>query len=107
VSETSKMHFLKISGIVHGIKKPEFEQTIKFVFGQVTKDCIERSLAAEVQSENAYYFYTTWKSEVALKKFMESEEYQLVRGVYDALGVLEKIEFGYDVEINTIRIGHL
>jgi hypothetical protein len=105
--EKSKMHFLRISGIVKRIKKYEFENTVKFVFRLFTDDCIEHSLAAEIQSKNAYYFYTSWKSEAALKKFMESEEYQLVRGAYDALGVLEKIEFGYDVEINTIRINYL
>jgi len=101
------MHFLKISGVVERTKKIEFEQTVKFVFGQFTADCMERSLSAEIFDEDTFYFFTTWKSEDALKKFMESEEYQLVRGVYDALGVLEKIEFGYGAEINTIHINYV
>jgi hypothetical protein len=107
MSETTKMHFLKISGIVTLAKKREFEHTIKFASELLTRDCVEISFGNEIFQRDAYYFFTCWVSAQALKKFMSSEEYHLIRSAYDALGLLHKIEIGYDVEIKTIRINQL
>jgi hypothetical protein len=102
--EIDNVHFLKISGIVDKFKKSEFIGTVKFACNLLPSDCIERSLANEILEEDLYYFFSLWSTRTALRGFMESEEYQLIRGAYDALGILKKIEFGYGNEIRRIRI---
>jgi hypothetical protein len=107
MSETAKIHFLKISGIVTLAKKREFEHTIKFACELLPQECVERSFGNEILQRDVYYFFTSWVSTRALKEFMGSEEYHFVRSAYDALGLLNKIEIGYDVEVDTIRINQL
>ncbi len=104
MSVESRLHFLKISGWAYEHKKFELENTVKFACGLVSDECIERSLSMESLFGDKYYFFTSWITEEALRKFIESEEYQLVRSAFDALGVLQKIEIGFDNKITTIFI---
>jgi hypothetical protein len=104
MSELSRLHFLKISGTVDPQKKMEFESAIKFACGLMLPQCIERSLSTEILFGHQYYFFTSWFTENALRKFMQSEEYQLIRSAFDALGTLRKIEIGYNLVIKTIHI---
>jgi len=106
MSELDIIHFLKISGVIVQHKRPEFESTVKYACGLIVHDCLEKSLSVGVFSTNTYYFFSEWVSETALKKFIQSEEYQLIRTAYDVLGFLQKIEIGYHVAIKTIRINH-
>jgi hypothetical protein len=104
MSEISIIHFLKITGLIDGDKKNEFEQTVKFACTLMSTQCMESNLSADITFDNIYYFFISWSSENALKIFFESNEYQLVRSAYDALGLLQKIEIGYNAEIKTIHI---
>jgi hypothetical protein len=106
MDEKSHVHFLKISGLVANNKKKEFEQTVQFVFNQLPAVCTERSLAIDFQKQERYYFYSVWQNESSLKKFMESEEYQLIRGAYEALGYYEKTVFGPGTEIKYMPDKH-
>jgi hypothetical protein len=106
MSEISIIHFLKITGMIDGQKKNEFERTVKFACGPMCSECIEMSLSVEIAFNEVYYFFISWSSEKALRIFIDSNEYQLVRSAYDALGVLQKIEIGYNAEIKTIHIYH-
>jgi hypothetical protein len=90
--------------VQHG--KREFENTVKYACSLMPVECTEKNLSVEIFAENIYYFFSEWTTEAALKKFIQSEEYQLIRSAYDALGVLHKIDIGYHVEIKTIRIHH-
>ena len=85
-------------------KKYEFERTVKFVGGMLSSECIEHSLSTETNADDTYYYFISWPSEKALKIYIESNDYELVRSAYDALGVLQKIEIGYNAEIKTIHI---
>jgi quinol monooxygenase YgiN len=87
-------HFLKVSGEIAGNKGKEFEQTIRFVFNQLPPECTERSLSLDIHNEGHYFFFSLWLNERALKKFLNSEEYQLIRGAYDALGAMEISVYG-------------
>jgi quinol monooxygenase YgiN len=87
-------HFLKVSGDIAGNKGKEFEQTIRFVFNQLPFECIERTLSLDIHQEGHYYFFSLWSGEPALKKFLNSEEYQLISCAYDALGMLEVSFYG-------------
>ena len=107
MSELSSLHFLKITGLIDRQKKDEFEGTVKFACALLSPECIERSLSVEILFGDHYYFFVSWSTEEALRIFIQSNEYQLVRSAYDALGVLEKIEIGYNAEIKTIHIHHL
>ena len=104
--EIDDMHFVKISGMVSDSKKSEFIHTVKFACNLMSTACMERSLSNEMLEENTYYFFSSWSTESALQEFMQSNEYQLIRGAYDAIGTLNKIEFGYGNKIRRIRINH-
>jgi len=104
MSELKIIHFLKISGAIAEEKKVEFENTIRYAIGRLNDQCLVRQLSAGILENGGYYFFTEWVTEPALKKFILSEEYHLIRTAYDVLGVLQKIEIGYNVQIQTILI---
>jgi hypothetical protein len=106
MSECHTIHFLKISGMIADDSKREFVNTIRHACGLFQDDCLAKNLSAEIFATDAYYFFSQWITETALRKFIQSEEYQLIRTAYDVMGVLEKIEIGYNVEIKTIRINY-
>jgi hypothetical protein len=106
MSDLRTIHFLKISGMIAENRKPEFENMVKYACGLMPEECLEKTLSVEVSEENNYYFFSEWSTGQSLKKFIQSEEYKLIRSAYDVLGVLHKIEIGYHVEIKTIRIHH-
>ena len=100
------IHFLKISGMIAEHRKREFENTVKYACGLMPQECREKKLSVEIFAGDTYYFFSEWSTEPALRKFIDSEEYQLIRTAYDVLGVLHKIEIGYHVAIKTIHINH-
>ena len=102
--DLSTIHFLKISGMIVQHRKREFENTVRYACEMMTKDCLEKTLSIDIFAGDVYYFFTEWCTESALRKFLQSEEYQLIRSAYDVLGILDKIEIGYNAEIKTIRI---
>jgi hypothetical protein len=106
MSDLRIIHFLKISGMIVQHSKREFENTVKYACGMIADECLEKKLSVEIFNRDTYYFFTEWSTEEALKKFIQSEEYQLIRSAYDVLGVLHKIEIGYHVAIKTIHINH-
>ena len=87
-------------------KKREFENMVKYACALLPEECLDKILSVEIFTDNTYYFFSEWATEPALRKFIQSEEYQLIRTAYDVLGVLHKIEIGYHAEIKTIRINH-
>jgi hypothetical protein len=104
MSELQIIHFLKISGMISEGSRREFENTVRHACGLFPGDCLVKNLSVEIFTDDTYYFFSQWETETALRKFIQSEEYQLIRTAYDVLGVLEKIEIGYHIEIKTIRI---
>ena len=106
MSELQIIHFLKISGMISDFRKREFENIIRDVCELFPDECLVKNLSAKVFAADTYYFFSQWNTETALKKFIQSEEYQLIRTAYDVMGVLEKIEIGYHVEIKIIHIHH-
>jgi hypothetical protein len=106
MSDLRIIHFLKISGMIVQHKEREFEHTVRYACGLMPDDCLEKTLSAEIFADNTYYFFSEWSTEHALRKFIQSEEYQLIRSAYDVLGILDKIEIGFHVQIKTIRINH-
>lgn len=87
-------YFLKISGWVHDSKKKEFEQTIRFVFNQLPQECFQRNLTNDKNAGELYSFSSLWINERSLLKFMESQEFLLIKGAYSALGALKTVIHG-------------
>ncbi len=103
-NEKPQIHFVRISGTIAAGKKKEFEQTVRFVFNQLPLACSDRNLAIDCQNEAAYSVYTEWLNEPALKKFMGSDEFQLIRGAYLALGKPGKTVCGSAQEIKSLPL---
>lgn len=86
--------FLQISGEISINKEKEFQQTIRFVFNQLSPDCQERRLTEDVHMKGYYVFFSAWKNRQSFKKFMDSEEFGLIKGAYVTLGLLDQIITG-------------
>jgi hypothetical protein len=93
---------MKISGAIDRSKKKEFEQTVRFVFNRICDAGTERQLYVEVNDDSVYHFYLEWQNELSLKKFRESEEYELMIGAYIALGRLGKTMYGYGHQVKNL-----
>jgi hypothetical protein len=101
--DEDSLHFLKMSGIIAGNKEKEFEQTVQFVFNQLSSECLQKVLSIDMHTKDYYHIYCLWTNAVALKKFMGSIELQLIKGAFDTLGSLEQTVFGTCVEKPSIR----
>ena len=85
----SKPYLLKISGSISVEKRKEFEQTVRFVFKLLPDSCFSSHLALDVFNDNLYHLFTLWKSEVDLGKFKRSNEYNVIKGSFQTLGILD------------------
>jgi hypothetical protein len=104
--EKNTPHFLRISGDVPDNKRREFEQTFKFVFNQLPDDCIERSLSADVFEDGHYHFFSLWLTGTAMKLFMSSVEFQLLRGAYFTLGEEENTVHG-PIDVQSFHVTNM
>jgi hypothetical protein len=98
MEESHIAHFLKISGRIPNAKKKEFEQTIRFVFNQLPRECIQRELSFDINNEGQHSVFLLWLNEQSLLKFMESDEFLLIKGAYSALGAMNTITHGISNE---------
>ena len=106
--EKNSPHFLRISGYVPGNKRREFEQTVKFVFNQLSNDCIEHSLSKDIFVEGHYHFFSVWLTDSAVKLFMSSREFQLLSGAYYTLGDDdERLVHGPVADIQVFRVSNM
>ena len=104
--EKNTPHFLRISGDVPENKRREFEQTFKFVFNQLPAECIEHSLSNDVFVDGHYHFFSLWLTGRAMKLFMSSVEFQLLRGAYFTLGDEEKTIHG-PIDIQSFAVSNM
>ena len=88
--ESDMNSFLVISGHIKESKRREFEQTFRLASSTIAQNCLMHNLAADVNKDGCYHFFSLWENENAMKKFTESEEYILVNGAFHALGFMEK-----------------
>jgi len=86
--------FLIISGRIDESKRNEFEQTFRLASGTMTSGCILHNLSADTSKERYYHFFSLWTSESALKRFIESAEYQMMSGAFQTLGYIDQAYTG-------------
>jgi quinol monooxygenase YgiN len=89
-----KIYFLKLTGSIPEQKQKEFEQTFRFVFNQISKECLEHHLAGDVNFSDRYHFYSSWPSANSLAIFLNSQEFRVLQGAYETLGTLDNAERG-------------
>jgi quinol monooxygenase YgiN len=85
----NNIYSLKITGSIIGEKHKEFQQTVQFVFNHLSPGCLVHALALDVFQPNVYHLFTMWNSKEALALFKISNEYQLLKGAYQTLGLYE------------------
>jgi hypothetical protein len=86
--------FLVISGQITESKRREFEQTYRLAISTLTGNCLAHSLSYEPVKDGYYHFFSLWTDEETLKKFMDSMEYQLMKGAFHALGSMDRLLTG-------------
>jgi hypothetical protein len=103
-----KRSLLKISGTIGAAKHKEFEQTIRFVLNLLPPTCIASHLSQDVFRPDMYHVFTLWITSNDLARFKDSNEYQLIRGAFQALGFLDMALEGDLAEAQTFDIhnGH-
>ena len=84
--ENSMNFFLIISGQIVQSKKKEFEQTFRLALSVKTEDCLVYNLSADISKDGYYHFFSLWMSDEALKRFMDSTDYELMNGAFHVLG---------------------
>lgn len=95
----SELHFLKMSGMVPPGKHKEFEQTFKFVLNQLSPDCLQFSLSADIFVADLYHFFSLWRSSASLAGFCKSQEFQVLEGAFRTLGTPGQNNSGKLVDI--------
>lgn len=85
----NNQHFLKMTGWVPQNKRKEFEQTFRFVEIQRSPDCLHFKLTVDIFTPNEYHFFSVWPSKESLEAFCVSQEFQVLRGAFQTLGLSE------------------
>lgn len=82
-----RAYLLKISGSIGPSKQKEFEKTIRFVFNMLPSGCLGSHLVLDAFYPNHYYVLTLWRSNSELFAFRHSDEFSIIKGSFDTLGV--------------------
>lgn len=104
ISDT--LYFLKISGDVRIGKHREFQQTIQFIINQLPKQCVSHNLAVDIHNTQLYHFFTVWQSDEALTAFRESNEFNLLKGAFQTLGVYGETLIGNSEDFQLFEVKH-
>lgn len=95
--------FLKLSGVIAENNTKEFVQTFKYVFSQLSAECLQKNLSVDCLSAGHYYFFSLWSSPGSLKNFMKSEEFLMIEGAFETLGAANKKLNGQLMDIEIFR----
>lgn len=105
--ERDNLYFLKISGTVSAGKQREFQQTVQFVFKQLSPSCLNHNLTLDVHTVELYHVYTLWDSEAALHAFKKSNEFELIKGAFQTLGSYKDTLSGRWADVQLFEVNHL
>ena len=97
--ERENLYFLKISGTVTTGKQREFQQTVQFVFNQLSSNCLNHNLTLDVHIPALYHLYSLWNSEDSLHAFRSSHEFELIKGAFQTLGSYKDTMSGRWVDV--------
>lgn len=87
-------YFLRISGKVNAESKQEFQQTVQFLFNHLPPDCLEKSLSLNVRDADLYHIYLLWVSKIAMRRFKQSHDFEVLNGAWETLGQICEIQSG-------------
>jgi len=100
------LYFLKISGLISKTKQQEFQQTVQFIFNQLSNACLGRNLALDVINPGLYHFYSVWKTEDSLIAFKNSHEFELLMGAFKTLGKYEQTMTGKKSDLQLFELNY-
>jgi len=98
--------FLMISGHIASNKQKEFEQTFSIGFNNLPKTCLKYTLSEDTNNPGLFHFFSVWKDKNAFLTFKGSHEFQLLNGVFHALGSVDQVISGnvFDNDMNHYSI---
>src|SRR5688572_9051796 len=100
----NNIYFLKITGSISWEKHREFQQTVQFVFNHISAGCLVHVLALDVFKPDLYHLFTMWSSREALAIFKRSNEYQLLKGAFQTLGLYESTINGKLADVQMFEV---
>jgi hypothetical protein len=93
-----------MSGFVPLSKHKEFEQTFRFVSNQVSPDCMQFSLAADIFVANEYHYYSLWPTAESLDAFCRSKEFLVIEGAFQTLGSQDQDIRGKKIDMQSFEL---
>jgi hypothetical protein len=105
--EKKHSYFLKISGSIAIGKQREFQQTVQFIFNHLPADCVIHNLALDLHVSNLYHLFTLWETEQSLQAFRSSNEFELLKGAFQTLGVYNGALTGKWADVQLFDLNHL
>ncbi len=88
-------------------KQKEFHQTVRFILNHLSADCLGSNLAHDVNDADLYHFYSLWSSEGSLRKFENSNEFQMLKGAFKTLGNYQDTMWGKKSELTLFDLNNL
>ena len=95
-----KVYIVKISGFIPEHKYHEFEQSVHELNRLIKLECLEFGFSKDIFDKDHYYLSINWNNEFAYKKFLNSYEYHLICGSFQALGSIREITYGKLQEVS-------
>jgi len=84
------MHIIRLSGHIRDNKIWEFKQNVRQIFGQLSPDCADYSVSVDLNDKGLYHIQLGWDDPDNRDAFLNSENYKLLLGSYNVLGILNK-----------------
>jgi hypothetical protein len=88
------MHIIRLSGHIKSHKSREFEQNVRQIFGNLSTECMDYSISQETNDKGLYHIQLCWKYKDQRDRFMHSQDYKLLIGSFNVLGILNKKYIG-------------
>ena len=88
------MYYLCISGYIPPEKVNEFKITADTCFANWKQRCIDLYFSKDLIYSDMCHYQSTWKDRESYQDFLESQDYEVLKGCFRVLGTLKKISHG-------------
>ena len=87
------MYSINVSGYIPAQKAKEFKQHMKLLIGQQSPELVNISVMQDMINEDLFQVKVEFKDKESMLSFMNSEEYAIISGSFQTLGLLRKKNF--------------
>ncbi len=88
------MYILKITGLIPEQKHLEFEQSLSEIHEQIKDDCTEFAISRDLNEKDLYYLHIYWNTKETYQSFLDSQDYHVLCGSFQVLGIIREITSG-------------